>query len=126
MAAEFEEMAYDIKMSDFLNKNSKQFTSEEANETRLVTECRRVVESYHAHFKKWRMLSERIAQSFIPNVAALTRTLAAWINKYRTVLYDANSPEHKVIAHRILQAHNVVAKLNDLFLAISCQCEKRG
>ena len=37
VAAEFEEMGYDIKMPGFLDKNSKQFTSEQANETRLVT-----------------------------------------------------------------------------------------
>ena len=34
VAAEFEEMGYDIKMPGFLDKNSKQFTSEQANETR--------------------------------------------------------------------------------------------
>ena len=57
----------------FSTKNSKQFTSEQPNETRLVTKCRCVVESFHAHFKKWRMFAERIDQSFIPNIAALTR-----------------------------------------------------
>ena len=102
VAAEFEEMGYDIKMPGFLDKNSRQFTSEEANETRLVTKCRWVVESFHARFKKWRMFAERIDQSFIVNVATLTRTLAACINKYRTVLYNANSTEHKIMAHRML------------------------
>ena len=37
VAAEFEEIGYDIKMAGFLDKTSKQFTSEQANETRLVT-----------------------------------------------------------------------------------------
>ena len=85
-------MGYDIKIPGFLDKNSKQFTSEQANETRLVTKCRWVVESFHAGFKKWRMSAERIDQSFIPNITALTRILAVCINKYRAVLYDANSP----------------------------------
>ena len=89
MAAEFEKMGYDIKMPGFLDKNSRQFTSEEANETRLVTKCRWVVESFHARFKKWRMFAERIDQSFIVNIAALTRTLAACINKYRTVFIQS-------------------------------------
>ena len=104
VATEFEETGYDIKMPDFLDKNSKQFTSEQANKTRLVTKCRWMVESFHARFKKWRMIAERIDQSFIPNTAALTRILAACINKYCAVLYDANSLEHDVIAHRMLQA----------------------
>ena len=104
VAAEFEEMDYDSKMPGILDKNSKQFASEQANETILVTKCRWVVESFQARFKKWRMFAERIDQSFIPNIAALTGILAAYINKYRAVLYDANSPEHHVITHRTLQA----------------------
>ncbi len=51
VAAEFEEMGFDIRMPGFLDKKSKQFTSEEANETRLLTKCRWVVESFHARFK---------------------------------------------------------------------------
>ena len=50
------------------------------------------------------MFSERIDQSFILNIAALTRTLAACLNKYGTVFHDSNSPEHQAIAHRMLQA----------------------
>ena len=50
------------------------------------------------------MFAEGIDQSCIPNIAALTRILASCINKYRAVLYDANSPEHDVIAHRMLPA----------------------
>ena len=126
VAAEFEEMGFDIKMPDFLDKNSKQFTSEQANETRLVTNCRWVVESFQACFKKWRMFAERIDQSFIPNIAALTRILAACINKYRAVLYDANSPGMTSSHIECCKRDNVVAKLSDLFLAISCQCEKSG
>ena len=104
VAAVFEEMGYDVKMPGFLDKSGRQFTIEEANETRLATKCRRAVESFHARFKKWRMFSERIDQSFILNIAALTRTLAACLNKYCTVLHDSNSPGHQAIAHRMLQA----------------------
>jgi len=114
VAAEFEEMGFDIRMPGFLDKKSKQFTSEEANETRLVTKCRWVVESFHARFKKWRMFSERIDQSFILNIATLTRTLAACINKYRAVLYDANSTEHKIMADRMLQARQRRSEIEQL------------
>ena len=40
VAAVFEEMDYDVKMPSFLAKSGRQFTVEEANETRLVTKCR--------------------------------------------------------------------------------------
>ena len=103
MAAEFEKMGYDVKMPGLLGKASRQFATEEANETRLVTKCRWVVESFHARLKKWRMFSERIDQSFILNIATLTRTLAACLNKYRTALNDSNSSEHEAIAQQMLQ-----------------------
>ena len=103
VAAVFEEMGYDVKMPGFLDKSGCRFTVE-ANETRLVTKCRWVVESFHARFKKWRIFCERIDQSFILNIAALARTLAVCLNKYRTVLHDSNSPEHQAVAHRMLQA----------------------
>ena len=120
------EMGYDIKMPDFLDKNSKQFTSEQANETRLVTKCRWVVESFHARFKKWRIFAERIDQSFILNIAALTRILAACINKYRAVLYDANSPEHDVIAHRMLQARQRRSEIERLVSSNQLSMRKSG
>ncbi len=125
VAAEFEEMGYDVKMPGFLDKNSKQFTSEEANETRLVTKCRWVVESFHARFKKWRLFSERIDQSFILNIAALTRTLAACINKYRTVLYDANSPEHKAIAQSMLEARQRRSEIGRLISSNQLSMRKK-
>ena len=40
VAAVFEEMSYDAKIPDFLDKSGRQFTVEEANETRLVMKCR--------------------------------------------------------------------------------------
>ena len=103
VAAVFEEMGCDVKIPGFLDKSGRQFTVKEANETRLVSKCRWVVESFHARFKKWRMFSERIDQSFILNNAALNQTLAACLNKYRTVLHDSNSPGHQAIAHRNLR-----------------------
>ena len=114
VAAVFEEMGYDVKMPDFLDKSRRQFTVEEANETRLVTKRQWVVGSFHARFKKWRMFSERIDQSFILNIAALTRTLAACLNKYCTVLHDSNSPEHQAITHRMLQAQQRQSEIEHL------------
>ena len=112
-------------MSGFLDRNSKQFTSEQANETRLVTKCRWVVESFHARFKKWRMYAERIDQSFIPNIAPLTRILASCINKYRVILYDGNSPEYDVIAYRMLQARQRRSEIERLVSSNQLSMQKK-
>ena len=119
----FEETGYDVKMPGFLDKSGRQFTVEEANETRLEMKCRWAVESFLARFKKWRMFSERIDQSFILNIDALARTLAACLNKYRTVLHDTNSPGHQAITHRMLQAQQRRSEIERL---ISNKCVKIG
>lgn len=125
VAVVFEEMGYDVKMPGFLDKNAKQFTSEAANETRLVTKCRWVVENFHARFKKWRMFSERIDQSFILNIATLTRTLAACLNKHRPVLNDANSSEHEAIAQRMLQARHRISEIKQLISSDKLSMRKK-
>ncbi|CAF4476634.1 unnamed protein product [Rotaria socialis] len=66
---EFETLGYDVKMPGLLGKNDKQLDTTDANESRLVTKCRWLVESFHARFKKWRFFSERIDQSFLLNIA---------------------------------------------------------
>ena len=71
VAAEFERMGYDVKMPGLLGKALRRFTTEEANETRLVTKCRWIIESFHSRLKRWRMFCERIDQSFILNIAVL-------------------------------------------------------
>jgi hypothetical protein len=75
---------------------------DDANESRLVTKCRWVVESFHARFKKWRFFSERIDQSFLVNIGNLTRIVAACLNQYRPVLYNANSDYDRVTAQRMI------------------------
>ena len=114
VAAVFVEMDYYVDMSGCLDEITTQFTSEEANETRLVTKCRCVVERFHTRFKKWRMFSERIDQSFILNIATSTRTLTVCLNKYRPVLYDANSSEDETIVPRMLQARHRSSEIEQL------------
>ncbi|CAF4815848.1 unnamed protein product [Rotaria socialis] len=100
VAEEFETLGYDVKIPGLLGKNDKQLNTTDANESRLVTKCRWVVESFHARFKKWRFFSEQIDQSFLLNIGKLTRIVAACLNKYRSLIHDANSDEHKYMAQR--------------------------
>jgi hypothetical protein len=114
VAAEFENLGYDIRMPGLLGKGDKQLSIDDANESRLVTKCRWVVESFHARFKKWRFFSERIDQSFLLNIGKLTRIVAACLNKYRPVLYDANSDHHKAVAKRMLDLLHRQSELEKL------------
>ncbi|CAF5064481.1 unnamed protein product [Rotaria magnacalcarata] len=53
VAEEFQALGYNLKMPGLLSKGDKQLSTIEANESRLITKCRWVVESFHARFKKW-------------------------------------------------------------------------
>ncbi|CAF5214503.1 unnamed protein product, partial [Rotaria magnacalcarata] len=46
VAEEFQALGYDLKMPGLLSKGDKQLSTIEANESRLITKCRWVVESF--------------------------------------------------------------------------------
>ncbi len=114
VAAEFEALGYDMKMPGLLAKDDNQLSANDANESRMVTKCRWVVESFHARFKKWRFFSERIDQPFLINIGKLTRIVAACLNKYRPLLYDANSDHDKAIAQRMMDLLHRQSQLEKL------------
>jgi hypothetical protein len=103
-----------MKMPGLLDKDDKKLSANDANESRLVTKCRWILESFHARFKKWRFFSERIDQSFLLNIGKLTRIVAASLNKYRSVLYDANSDYDKAIAQRMIHLLNRQSEIEKL------------
>ena len=63
-------------MPHFLNKSQKQHTTEEANETRLVTKVRWVVESANGRIKKWKVISNTMPNRQIPYVGDYLRMYA--------------------------------------------------
>ena len=51
VAGVFEDLGFAVKMPGFLKQDEKQFTAEQANDTRMTTKTRWVVESFHSQFK---------------------------------------------------------------------------
>ena len=78
----FRKIGYELKMPAFLTKGQTQHTTEEANESRLCTKNLRVVESYHARIKKWRLLAETVQNSFIPSLNDCARIISAALNHF--------------------------------------------
>ena len=114
VASAFEDLGFDVKMPAFLQKGAKQLDIEQANETRMTTKTRWVVESFHSQFKKWRFFSERISQDFLMNIDVLVRTLAASLNKYRPRLFDGKSAEDYALANKMLLMKNRTGNLEKL------------
>ena len=57
---DFQALGYDAKIRSLLSKKHSQLSAIDANESRMITKCRCVVESFHAFFKRCRLFSERI------------------------------------------------------------------
>ncbi|CAF4953618.1 unnamed protein product, partial [Rotaria sp. Silwood1] len=114
VAGVFEQLGFDVKMPGFLKTDAKQLDLDQANDTRMTTKTRWVVESFHSQFKKWRFFSERINQDFLLNIDILVRTLAGSLNKYRSRLFDGKSADDYALANKMLLMKNETSHLQQL------------
>ncbi|XP_043480300.1 uncharacterized protein LOC122509998 [Leptopilina heterotoma] len=72
------------KMPPLLDRNQRQFTTEQANESRLITKTRWIVEAINGHLKiMFKFFSGTISTSHVPNLSDFLRIAGAIINKYR-------------------------------------------
>ena len=73
-------------MPHFLNKSEKQHSTEEANESRLVTKVRWVVELANGHIRRWRVLSNVLPNTKIPLAGDYVRIVCSVCNAFRLPL----------------------------------------
>jgi len=97
------------KMPNFLQGSQHDTLS--ANESRLVTAIRWVVEAVNGLLKTWKMLAHVIPNSQIPYINDFVRIVAALCNAYRPPRVEASSPDDEIIAQRMLARSR---KTNDL------------
>ncbi|MCG7879800.1 MAG: transposase family protein, partial [Candidatus Thiodiazotropha endolucinida] len=102
-------------MPHFLNKSQKQHTTEEANESRLVTKVRWVVESANGRIKKWKALSNTMPNSQIPYIGDYVRIVCSICNAFRPPLVTSTDSD-KVIARRMMALAKTPNKLKDKVL----------
>lgn len=77
-----------VKMPALLKRGQKQLTTEEANESRLITKTRWLVEARNGHIKsKFKLLLHRIDTVHLKNLGDFYRIAGALINKYHALLY---------------------------------------
>lgn len=93
----FKAMGYEYQMPAFLEKGRNQHSVEEANDSRLVTKVRWVVEAYHGRMKKWNYFNCVIENDFIPIIGHVNRILSAAMNAFRPPL-TCNSPDDRQMA----------------------------
>lgn len=89
------------KMPAFLKKGS-QHDALTANESRLVTKIRWVVESVNGLLKQWKMLAQVVPNTQIPYIGDFVRITSALCNAYKPPRKQAASEDDYVIARRML------------------------
>jgi hypothetical protein len=77
------EFKLQTKMPHFLEKDQKQFTSKQANESRLCTKIRWVVEAVNSLLKqKFRALDRNVQNKSLPHYILDFKIAGAMINRY--------------------------------------------
>ena len=105
-------------MPHFLNKSEKQHSTEEANEPRLVTKVRWVIESTNGRIKQWRALSNVLPNTQIPFAGNYVRIVCSLCNAFRPPLVTSLESD-AVVAKRMMTLANSDNKLHQKVIEIS-------
>ena len=97
-------------MPHFLKKSEKQHSTEEANESRLVTKVRWVVMSANGRKKQWRTLSNVLPNSQIPFAGDYVRIVCSLCNAFRPPLVTSLESD-AVMAKRMMELAKSANKL---------------
>lgn len=98
----FEQLGITWKMPALLNDNERQLSTEDANESRLVTKSRWVVEARNGHLRSiFKIFQQTVQIQQIPYIGDLYRIAGAIINRYRPlILMEGANAE---LAQRLLE-----------------------
>lgn len=97
-----EELGIRTKIPPFLQANQRQFSTEEANESRLITKTRWVIEARNGHLKSiFKFLDGTISVVHAANLGDFYRIAGAIINRFRGPIHmEGATPE---LAREILR-----------------------
>ncbi|CAF1086611.1 unnamed protein product [Rotaria sordida] len=107
---------YQIKIPPSIDKGKTQLSTKQANESRLVTFHRNVVERAIGRLKKWKLLKNRVVHQYVVKLDKIVSTLASTINKFDEPLYKNFSKKNKhvkLILEHINDSENELKYLMD-------------
>jgi hypothetical protein len=91
----------DVWMPSFGDEDSKILNTQDANDSRMVTKLRWVVESGNARLKTFKFFARVVSNTQIRHVGSYCRIVAAICNKYRPPL-STDKPHHAEMATAML------------------------
>ena len=87
---------YQTYMPSFLAKGTKQFTAETANQTRIVTKVRWVIESANGRIKQWRLFDKVLPNSLLKIAGDLAAIVCALQNCYGSPFIQTMSKDKEL------------------------------
>lgn len=98
-------------MPELLKKNQVQFTTTEANKSRLVTMLRWVVESVNGRLKnKFKFFEDIICASYFPKLPGLLKVTVAILNAFSPPIFT-QSPWHEDLIEYVASRLEISYKL---------------
>ncbi|CAF1360407.1 unnamed protein product [Didymodactylos carnosus] len=109
---DLQKFGYETKMPLFMEKDQTQYTTDEANKTRLTSKVRWVIESTNGRVKQWRFFSNVVPNTITEKIGDCFEIVCALINCYRPVFVKDTSKD-KEIAQQILQLASETSKIKE-------------
>ena len=104
------ECGYKTFMPPFLSKKQQQFTTHEANESRLVTKVRWVVEAVNGRIKQWKFINNIIRNTELRFIGQYVNIVCALCNAFRPDLAISKEID-ETVAHSMLARKDKQNKL---------------
>ncbi|XP_058790801.1 uncharacterized protein LOC131664004 [Phymastichus coffea] len=101
-------------MPPLLDRNQAQFSTEDANQARIITKTRWIVEARNGHLKSlFKFFANVIPTSHIPNLTDFLRIAGAIINKYHRIIMmpDANVELAEQMLNKVNELNLVQARV---------------
>ena len=96
---------YEPKMPSYL-KGKSQHTAKEANNSRVITKIRWVIEAANGRIKRWKYLGNRVPNRDIKTIEKDYKFVCALINKYRPQLASTNDSEKFDLYKQMIEKAN--------------------
>ena len=111
------EIGIKAEMPSFLQKGEKQFSTSDANKTRMITKIRWVVESVNARLKQWRFFDKVVPNTHLPHLQKYIRIVCAMLNKYKNPLSATENELNDIaVASKMLTLSSQNNRLRELVI----------
>jgi len=96
--ANLADIGVEIRIPPSLGPREKQFTTENANKSRIITSTRNVVEARNGHLKSmFKFFAQRISYHHALHLNDFLRIAGAMINRYKQLITRTNSDEQRAM-----------------------------